>query len=85
MPVLVEATVDMRALRERAGVRAEVAAATLGISISTIRNWEAGRSIPTLGVDKVRELLTLYGCTFDELEQAVEESRAKQTQGEERA
>jgi putative transcriptional regulator len=72
MPIL--GAVDIKQLRTRAGIRAEVAAASLGISISTIRNWEAGRSMPTLGVNKMQELLVLYGCTFDELAVAVEAS-----------
>ena len=68
---------DMRELRERAKLSAEGAAFSLKVAYSTIRNWESGRTEPSLGVTKLSQLLKLYNCSFEELEQAVIESRAK--------
>ena len=68
---------DMRELREKANLSAEGAAFKLGVAHSTIRNWESGRTEPSLGVTKISQLLELYKCSFEELEQAVIESNAK--------
>jgi len=68
---------DMRGLREKAGLRAEEAAYKLGVAHSTIRNWESGKTEPSLGVTKISELLLLYKCNFEELKQAVNESQSK--------
>lgn len=71
------ASMDMKELRERAGLGAEEAAFRVGVAHSTIRNWESGKTEPSLGVTKTSELLQLYQCTFEELEQAVRETKAK--------
>lgn len=68
---------DMRELREKANLSAEEAAFKLNVAHSTIRNWESGRTEPSLGVTKISQLLKLYECSFEELEQAVIESKAK--------
>ncbi len=68
---------DMKELREKAGFSAEGAAYKLNVAYSTIRNWESGKTEPSLGVTKLSELLKLYNCSFEELEQAVIESKAK--------
>jgi transcriptional regulator with XRE-family HTH domain len=68
---------DMKELREKAGLGAEEAAFRLGVAHSTIRNWESGKTEPSLGVTKISELLLLYKCSFKELEQAVRESKIK--------
>jgi putative transcriptional regulator len=68
---------DMRELRERAKLSPEEAAFRLEVAHSTIRNWESGKTEPSLGVTKVAELMKLYGCSFDELLQAVTETKAK--------
>nr|WP_290224201.1 helix-turn-helix transcriptional regulator [Trichocoleus desertorum] len=68
---------NMRELRERAGLSAEEAAFRLGVAHSTIRNWESGKTEPSLGVTKISELLKLYQCTFQDLEQAVKESASR--------
>lgn len=62
---------DMKELRQRAGVKAEDIAVALDIGVSTIRNWEQGRTIPRLRVDQFADLLRLYKCSFWELEKAV--------------
>ncbi len=75
--VLMTACMDMKELRERAKLSAEEAAFRLSVAHSTIRNWESGKTEPSLGVTKISELLQLYSCSFEELEQAVRESKAK--------
>ena len=61
---------SMKALRQRAGIKAEEVVFKLGISMSTLRNWEQGRTIPTLNPTQYAELLKLYNCTPDELAEA---------------
>ena len=75
--VLAVARMDMKELRERAGLSVEEAAYRLGVAYSTIRNWEYGKTEPSLGVTKISQLLQLYHCTFEQLEQAVREARAR--------
>lgn len=58
---------DMEALRERAGLtRAEVAN-RLKISETSVRNWETGRTEPTMTPQKYQELLQILQCTPKEL------------------
>ncbi|WP_248277856.1 helix-turn-helix transcriptional regulator [Brasilonema sp. UFV-L1] len=64
----------MKQLRQRADLKAEQVAAHIGVAHSSVRNWEQGRTIPKLRIDQVGDLLRLYQCTFEELEQAVKES-----------
>jgi putative transcriptional regulator len=68
---------NMKELRERAGLSAEEAAFRLNVAHSTVRNWESGKTEPSLGVTKIAELLVLYGCSFEELQQAVTESKSR--------
>jgi predicted transcriptional regulator len=65
---------DLRALRERAGLRITNVAHELKCAESSIRNWEKGRTTPKLEVWQVFYLRKLYQCTEEELEQAVMES-----------
>lgn len=62
---------DMRYLRERKHLRTVDVASKVGVAESTVRNWEYGKTVPKLRVDQIEELLKLYGCSFDELMQAV--------------
>ena len=68
----------MKQLRQNAGVRAEEVAYKLDVSASTVRNWEQGRTIPKLRIDQFKKLLSLYGVSFDELFEAVQESHGKE-------
>jgi len=70
---------DMKQLRERAGLRTVDVASRIGVGESSVRNWEKGRTIPKLRIDQTGALLRLYGCTFDELEQAVKAAQANAT------
>ena len=71
---------NMRELREKANISAEEAAFRLKVAHSTIRNWESGRTEPSLGVTKISQLLELYKCSFEELEQAVIESKKRNSE-----
>ncbi|NJM72166.1 MAG: helix-turn-helix transcriptional regulator [Scytonema sp. RU_4_4] len=65
---------DMQVLRERAGLsRAEVAF-RLAISETSVRNWEAGRTEPTMTPKKYLDALRLFKCTPEELAAASEKS-----------
>lgn len=65
---------DMEAIRERAGLtRAEVAN-RLEISETSVRNWETGRTEPTMTPQKYQELLQILQCTPKELAFASEKS-----------
>ncbi|NEN89980.1 MULTISPECIES: DNA-binding transcriptional regulator [unclassified Okeania] len=65
---------DMEALRERARLtRAEVAD-RLGISETSVRNWETGRTEPTMTPQKYLEILDILKCTPEELAVASDKS-----------
>jgi len=65
---------DMEALRQRAGLtRAEVAL-RLGLSETSIRNWETGRTEPTMTPKKFLEILKMLECTPTELANASDKS-----------
>jgi len=67
---------DMKQLRERVKLRTVDVASRIGVGESSVRNWEKGRTIPKLRIDQTGELLRLYQCTFEELEEAVKKSIA---------
>lgn len=56
---------NYRKARENAGIRAERAAAELGVSITTLFNWERGDTPPS--ANKVREMALLYGVSANYL------------------
>jgi len=65
---------DLEALRERAGLtRAEVAV-RLTISETSVRNWETGRTEPTMTPNKYLEALRLFQCTPEEMATASQKS-----------
>ncbi len=65
---------NLRALRERAGLIIRNVARELKCSESSIRNWEKGRTKPMMEVWQVFRLRDLYQCTEEELLQAAKES-----------
>jgi DNA-binding transcriptional regulator YiaG len=65
---------DMEALRERAGLTREDVATALEVSETSIRNWETGRTEPTMTPTKYLKALALLHCTPEELAAAVEKS-----------
>ena len=56
---------NYRKAREEAGVRAERAAAELGVSITTLYAWERGETSPD--ADKLVAMANLYGKKVDYL------------------
>lgn len=56
---------SMRAARVNAGLSRDEAAIKIGVSVSTIKNWENGTSSPT--VDKVPSICETYGLAYDDI------------------
>ncbi len=73
---------DLRELRQQANLRIIDVAYQLGVSETSVRNWEKGRTIPTLRLDELGLLAKMYGCTIDNLYEAMQETQAKVTDGE---
>ncbi len=60
------------ALREIAGLTKVQLAAELGISIRTINDWEQNRAQPKLIPSQLKQMMSVYQCTLDELIAAFE-------------
>ena len=73
---------DMKQLRLKAKLRTVDVASRVGVGESSVRNWEKGRTIPKLTIDKTAALCQLYQCSIAELDLAVKVSMA---QGDEEA
>lgn len=54
-----------REQRIEAGITVTQAAAALGVSRTTISNWETGKKKPT--ADNIVKMSEVYGCTTDKL------------------
>ena len=65
---------DMKQLRLKVKLRTVDVASRVGIAESSVRNWEKGRTIPKLTIDKTAILCKLYQCSIEELAQSVQES-----------
>jgi putative transcriptional regulator len=65
---------DMKQLRLKVKLRTVDVASRVGIAESSVRNWEKGRTIPKLTIDKVAVLCELYQCSITELAQAAQKS-----------
>ncbi|BCL40063.1 helix-turn-helix transcriptional regulator [Nostoc sp. MS1] len=68
---------DLKELREKAGLSAERVAVELSKSVSTIRFWEAGTYIPNLSPSETLQLIRLYQCTLEELAESFIETQRK--------
>ena len=68
---------NMKQLRLRVKLRTVDTASRIGVAESSVRNWEKGRTIPTLSIDKTAALCLLYQCSIAELDLAVRESIAQ--------
>lgn len=55
----------LREYRERVGLTQEKAALRIGVSKTSLRNWESGRKIPS--VTNLNCLCTVYGISGDDV------------------
>ena len=56
---------NIKQLREKAGLNQQQVAEKLSIDRSAIAKWETGEAMPT--ADKLPQLATILNCTIDEL------------------
>lgn len=56
---------NYREARKKAGIKAEQAAVELGVSMSTLLNWERGDTAPN--ANNIRDMARLYGSTANYL------------------
>lgn len=59
-------------LRDRAGLTKIQLAAQLGLNVRTINDWEQNRSQPKLVPSQLKQMMSVYQCTLDELIAAFE-------------
>lgn len=57
--------ISLKAARVNASLSQDEAAERIGISVSTLRNWEAGKTFPTK--PKIDRICEVYGIDFDVL------------------
>ena len=68
---------DMRHLRLLQDLRTVDVASKVGVSDTTVRNWEKGRTIPTLNLPQFIKLANLYKVSLEDLEKAMRETWTK--------
>ena len=73
---------DLKERRQQANLRIIDVAYQLNIAEKTVRNWETGRTIPKLRLDQLGMLAELYGCTVNDLYEAMQETQAKVSDSE---
>lgn len=57
--------ISLKAARVNAKLSQAEAAAKIGIAVSTLKNWEAGKTFPNQ--PKIERLCEVYGISFDVL------------------
>jgi DNA-binding XRE family transcriptional regulator len=57
------------------GLTAQQVAQQVGVSESTVRNWDKGRSVPTLAASQFVTLTQIYQCSLADIANAVVNSR----------
>lgn len=57
--------ITLRAARVNAGLSQQEAAGKIGVAVSTLRNWENGKTFPNQ--PKIERICEVYGITFDVL------------------
>lgn len=62
---------QLESIRVRHGYSQEQVARRLEISLNTVRNWETGKTEPTLS--KLKQLAELYGMTTPDFIKKMEE------------
>lgn len=68
---------NMKELRHRAGLTADDVARELGVASSTVRNWDAMRTVPRMTPKDMKALMGCYQCTLGELLIAQDELESK--------
>ncbi len=63
-------------LRERANFTQAQLAVTMGVSVSTVSDWENGKKEPRL--KHFRLLMEFLGCTFEELCEAFDQVKRRE-------
>jgi putative transcriptional regulator len=66
---------DLKQLRKSKKLRTVDVASIVGVGESTVRNWEKGRTIPTLDIYQTSKILELYSISFEEFKSAVDKSQ----------
>ena len=54
-------------IRKRAGVTQQAIADVVGVSKTSVRNWEHGREEPRLFIWQIKALCQILNCSLDEL------------------
>lgn len=57
-------------LRERAGLTQRQLADVLGVTVTTISNWERGVKEPNLNFAQVKQMTEVLHCSLDDLVEA---------------
>ena len=57
--------ISLKAARVNTNLSQQEAAARIGVSVSTLRNWESGKTFPNQ--PKIEKLCEVYGISFDVL------------------
>lgn len=57
--------ITLKAARVNANLSQQDAAERIGVAVSTLRNWEAGKTFPTQ--PKIEKMCEVYGISFDVL------------------
>lgn len=63
-------------LRERVKFNQAQLAVTIGVSVSTVSDWENGKKEPRL--KHVRRLIKVLGCSFEELCEAFDQAKGRE-------
>lgn len=56
-------TISLEAARVNAGLSQKDAATMLGVNVTTLSNWERGKTSPD--ADKFKKMCEVYGCPID--------------------
>lgn len=75
---------SMKTLRQVSGLSAKEVAEKLEIAVSTVGNWDQGKTLPTLDPIKMLKLVVLYGCSLEELVDACIADQSKHNQKNDR-
>lgn len=57
--------ISIAAARKNANLNQKEAAKQIGVSVSTLKNWEASKSFPRQPM--IEKMCEIYGCCYDDL------------------